>query len=48
MKEHGKLLKIENKLITKAIKNQNEEDDIEDYLEELELILKKRKELDDL
>ncbi len=48
VKEHGKLLKIENKLITKAIKNQNEEDDIEDYLEELELILKKRKELDDL
>mmetsp|Transcript_3545 Transcript_3545/g.2992 ORF Transcript_3545/g.2992 Transcript_3545/m.2992 type:complete len:111 (-) Transcript_3545:23-355(-) len=48
IKEQGKLNKLEGKLILKATKSNNEEDEIEDYIEELELIISKRRELDDM
>ncbi len=47
IKQHSKLIEREKDMCWKA-QEMNEEDDIEDYVEALELILKRRRELDDL
>lgn len=47
MRQHNKLINREKDMLQKA-QSLSEEDEIEDYVEGLELILKRRRELDDL
>jgi hypothetical protein len=47
VKEQSKLLKIEEKLI-KKVQNSNEDEAVEDYVEELEILIEKRRELDEM
>lgn len=47
MRQHNKLINREKDMLLKA-QSLSEEDEIEDYVEGLELILKRRRELDDL
>lgn len=47
IKQHSKLIERESMMV-KKVQSMKEEDDIEDYVEGLELILKRRRDLDDL
>jgi len=48
VKEHSKLLQIEGKILKKVQNGNNEDEDIEDYMDELEIIMQKRRELDEM
>ena len=48
VKEHSKLLLMEGKMLVRAQKSSNDDEEFDDYVEELEIILKKRRELDDM
>jgi hypothetical protein len=48
VKEHSTLLQLEARLLKRATKIDNDGDEIEDYVDELEIFLKKRRELDDM
>lgn len=48
IKEQSKLLQMEGNLLVKAQQSENDEEDMDDYVEELEIILKRRRELDEM
>lgn len=48
VKEQSNLLQMEGKMLIKAQQNNTDDEDIEDYVEELEIILKRRRELDEM
>ena len=48
IKEQSKLLQMEGNLLVKVQQTNNEEEDMDDYIEELEIILRRRKELDEM
>lgn len=48
VREQSKLLQMEGNMLNKAQENNIDEEDIDDYVEELEIILRRRRELDDM